>query len=52
MDKKHEKAMLDLQRLMEAANLKTEADYDRFIKEFTGKTIPKQHFRHKSKHKI
>jgi tetratricopeptide (TPR) repeat protein len=41
MNKKHEKAMLDLQRLMEAANLKTEADYDKFIKEFTGKTIPK-----------
>lgn len=40
MDKKHEKAMLDLKRLMDAANLKTEADYDRFIKEFTGKTIP------------
>jgi len=41
MDKKHQKAMLDLQRLMEAANLKTEEDYLRFAREMTGKTIPR-----------
>ncbi|MFM7485585.1 MAG: hypothetical protein ACKOC0_03030 [Cytophagales bacterium] len=40
MSKKHQKAMLDLHRLMEAANLKTEEDYERFAREMTGKTIP------------
>jgi tetratricopeptide (TPR) repeat protein len=40
MDKKHQKMMLDLHRLMEAANLKTKEDYERFAREMTGKTIP------------
>lgn len=40
MDKKHQKAMLDLHRLMKAANLKTEQDFERFAKEMSGKTIP------------
>jgi tetratricopeptide (TPR) repeat protein len=40
MSKKQQKAMLDLHRLMEAANLKTEEDYERFAREMTGKTIP------------
>jgi hypothetical protein len=40
MDKKQEKAMLDLQRLMQAADLKTEEDYKRFMQKLVGKTIP------------
>ena len=32
--------MLDLHRLMQAANLKTEEDFERFAREMTGKTIP------------
>ena len=41
MDKDHEKLMLDLNRLMAAANLKTKEDYERFGKEMMGKTIPR-----------
>jgi tetratricopeptide (TPR) repeat protein len=40
MDKKHEKTSLDLQRLMQAANLKTKEDFERFASQMVGKTIP------------
>lgn len=40
MNKSQEKASLDLQRLMQAANLKTKEDFERFASQMVGKTIP------------
>jgi len=41
MNKDHEKSVLDLQRLMQAANLKTKEDFERFASQMIGKTIPR-----------